>query len=479
MEAFLRDVKHGIRVLVKSPLSTGAAILALALGIGATSAIFTVVNTVLLRKLPYADPDRIVDIAYRSPDRGFDNAADSYSGFVRIRDDNQVLDSVAGYTNESLTLTGGAEPEQLTGIRFSGPLFQLLGVSPIKGRDFLPEEDKAGGPDVAIISYAFWERQFAADAAGIVGKSITLTGRQCKIVGVMPPTFRFPDQDVDVWVPRVSEPSRFTPEQVHSILGYIFEVGRLKKGINLKQAISSVRVTVQNAARENGSQSGTGFGLQVDLVPIQVDSVSGVKLALQVLMAAVVFVLFIACANVATLLLARGAKRQKEVAVRSALGASRGRIVRQLLTEHFVLAVLGGGIGLLLANWGLKALLAMCTDSLPHLREITIDWRVLGFTIAATLVTGLLFGIAPALRMSKLNLTESLKDGGRASAGDSGANRFRSALVVAEIAFALMLLVGAGLAIRSFINLQQINPGFNPNNLLTMRISLPQAAYAE
>ncbi|HKV40525.1 MAG TPA: ABC transporter permease [Blastocatellia bacterium] len=478
METLLRDLTHGTRALVKSPFSTGAAILALALGIGATSAIFTVVNTVLLRKLPYADPDRIVNIAYLSPGRGFDSAGDSYSGFVRMRDDNQVFESLAGYTNESLTLVGGAEPEQLTAIRFSGPLFHLLGVNPIKGRDFLPEEDKPGGADVAIISYALWQRRFASDPA-IIGKPVTMTGSQVRIVGVMPPDFRFPDQDVDVWVPRVFEPSRFTPEQVHSILGYIFEVGRLKKEIDLRQAVSSVRVTFQSAARQNGSAPKSLFGLQVDLSPVQADSVRNVRLTLQVLMAAVVFVLFIACANVATLLMARGARRHKEIAVRSALGASRSRIIAQLLTENAILALSGGGIGLLLANWSLKFLLTLTSDSIPHYRKVSIDWRVLGFTLAATLITGLLFGIAPAIKMSKLDLAESLKDGGRGTSGERGANRLRRTLIVAEIALALVLLSGAGLAIRSFINLQQIDPGFNPNNLLTMRISLSRTAYPE
>jgi len=464
METLLQDLRYGFRMLFKGRAVTAIAVLALMLGIGANTAIFSVINTVLLKPLPYPHPERIVHIYEKAPQ--FDQMSVAYPNFRDWQQQNQSFEQLATFHYRGFNITGAEGPERVQGRLISSSFLSVLGVQPAMGRDIAPEEDKLGGQPVVMLSYGFWQRRFGGDQH-MLGKPLVVNGKSYTIIGILAANFRFYSPS-DVFVPvGVQDDPTLQARDLHPGLRAI---GRLKPGVTLEQA----RAEMENIAlglEKQYPESNTGYG--VALMTMYDDMVGDIRPALLVLLGAVGFVLLIACANVANLLLARAASRQKEIAIRTALGASRLRIVRQLLTESMLLAILGGGLGLLLALWGTDALIAVIPDVLPRAEEIGIDGGVLGFTLAVSMATGIIFGLVPA----KPDLNESLKEGGRTSA--SGRHRVRNVLVVAEVALALVLLIGAGLMIRSIFGLRGIAPGINAKNVLTMAIPLSQNVYNE
>jgi putative ABC transport system permease protein len=469
MNTLLQDVRYGIRMLLKNPGFALVAVITLALGIGANAAIFSVVNTVLLRPVPYEDPDRLMVLTENQRPK-FPEFSVSPGNFLDWQKQNTVFERLAAINGTAFILVGeGAEPERLRGARVSAGLFEMLGVNPVQGRTFLEQEDQPGHENVVILSNGLWKRRFAADP-NVISQPITLSGISYTIIGVMPPRFGFPDRETELWTPIA-----FTAgdAQVHGG-HYLSAIGRLKQSATVEQARTEMSAIAARLA-EQYPKSNTGWG--VDVFPMQEYDVRDIKPALLVLLGAVGLVLLIACANVANLLLARATARQKEIAIRTALGASRGRVTRQLLTESILLALVGGAVGVLLAQWGIGSLLALAPQELPRVKDVTLDASVLGFTLLVTLLTGVIFGLVPALQSSRVNLNETLKEGGRGTTG--GHHRVRAGLVVSEIALALVLLVGAGLLIRSFYRLQQVNPGFNPSNALAVTVSLPGLKYPQ
>jgi putative ABC transport system permease protein len=461
-------------MLWKSPGFTLVAIFTLALGIGANSAIFSVVNAVLLRPLPFKNPDALVRLNGELRRQGIDKEPLSYPDFVDFKAQIQSLEHLAAYNQASGALTGDGEPERLRGVNVSAELFPLLGVEPVMGRAFSAEDDRPDSNAVVLLSHGLWQRRFGADPQ-VVGREIMLNGRSTTVLGIMPPDFNFPIQGLqrDYWSPLApSVGKRATERGSH----YLNVIGRLKPGFTLAQAEGEAKAV---AARLEGQYPNSNVGFGVNLVTAHEDVIKEVKPALLVLLGAVCFVLLIACANVANLLLARATGRAKEIAIRTALGAGRWRIVRQLLTESVLLSLLGGSLGLLIAVWGVDLLMAASPTDIPRMKELGLDARVLGFTFLISIVTGLIFGLAPALQSSRLDLNESLKEGGRGSTEGLRHNRVRSLLVVSEVALSLVLLVSAGLLIKSFMRLRDVNPGFNPDNVLTVGISLPPAKYTE
>lgn len=465
-----QDLRYGTRMLLKNPGFTIVAVIALALGIGANSAIFSVVNTVLLRPLPYTDPERLVMVWEDRTAKGYPRDTPAPANYVDWRDQNQVFEGMAAIATHSLNLTGAGEPERLEGKRVSANFFNILGVEPLLGRGFLPEEDEPGAARVVVLSHGLWQRRFGSDKA-ILGKSLTLNGVGHEVVGVMPPDFQFPTREDELWVPIAFTPQQAAARQSH----YLQVIARTKPGVTIEQAqaeMSTIGARLQQQYPEN-----TDLGVAV--VPLHEQFVGDIKPALLILLGAVGFVLLVACANVANLLLARAAARQKEIALRVALGASRGRLVRQFLTESLLLAALGGVVGLLLSLWGVNLLKAFIPENISQARHIAIDRWVLGFTALVSLLTGLIFGLAPATQASNFNLNETLKEGGRDSASGRRGNRIRSVLVVVEVAVSLVLLIGAGLLINSFLRLRGVDPGFRTDNLLTMRVMLPETKYTD
>jgi putative ABC transport system permease protein len=471
METLLQDLRYGVRMLMKRPGFTAIAIIALALGIGANTAIFSVVNAVLLRPLPYDEPDRLMIVKETNLPRGLADMNIALPDFQEWRDRNQVFEHIAAYTADSYNLTGANEPERVRGLMTSGDLFPLLRVNPILGRTFSPEEEQFGNHRVVILSYGLWARRFGADP-GIIGRGITLNGNLFAIVGIMPKSFQYPDADVALWTPLA-----FAPDDSNNTRGnhFLTSIARLKPGVTQEQAKADVVAITAQLEQQYPENAGVG----ADIASLREETVGSIQTSLLILLGAVGFVLLIACANVANLLLARAAARQKEIAIRTTLGAKRTRIIRQLLTESVMLALAGGILGMLLALWGVDALVGLTPDELPRFSEIQVDGRVLGFTLLVSLLTGIIFGLVPALQTSKPDLNESLKEGSRGSTGGVTSHRVRNALVVAEIAFSLMLLIGAGLMINSFARLRSVNPGFRPENVLTMLIALPDAKYPD
>ncbi len=473
MRTFWQDLRYGVRMLMKSPGVACAALLAIALGVGANTTIFSVVNSVLLRPLPFAAPDKLVKVWTTDAMRGRNDLPVSYTNFADWRSQSQTFESMTAYSEASATLSGDELPEQLKGVAVTADMFPVLGVKPLVGRPFTAEEEKPGSAPVVVISHGLWQRRFGSDRT-VVGQQVTLDGKSTTIVGVMPPGFKFPldAQNPELWAPL--DPT----SEINQSRGsrYLSVVGRLKPDATLQQAQAEME-TISQRLTEQYPTYNTGRGTR--LVTLYDDTVGEIRPALLVLLGAVGCVLLIACANVANLLLARAAGRHKEMALRTALGASRRRIIRQLLTESLLLACLGGIAGLLLALWGVDVLVSFIPEGVPRAQEIAVDGRVLGFTLGVSVLTGVIFGLAPALQSSRLNLNESLKEGGRGSTDGRRRNRVRSLLVVTEIALSLMLLIGAGLLIKSFKRLRDINPGFNPERVLTMSLSLPEAKYEE
>ncbi len=473
METLFQDVRYGIRTLLKQPGFSMVAVIILALGIGASTAIFTVVNAALIRSLPYRAPEQLYHLWETTPQKEYARREFSYPDYQDYQQ-NQVFDGVAAYTGGGGILTGYGEPERIFSPGASANFFTTLGVEPFLGRTFQPGEDKPGAPRVVVLSYGWWQRRFGGDQ-NILGQSLTISGLPYTVVGILPPGFQFALRPADVWLPYQPGEAQLTRRFMHGTN----MIARLKADVPLAQAQTAMSEIASRIEREHqASHAGT----TVTLIPLQEQMIGQVKPILLLLLGAVGFVLLIACANVASLLLTRSLARQKEVAIRAALGAGRGRIVRQLLTESVLLSVAGGVAGLLIARWGIDGLVAVLPqaqlNALPFLNNLHVDGGILAFACGLSLVTGVVFGLAPALQTARLDLQEALKEGGR-SASSSGRQRLRSTLVVTEIALAVVLLVGAGLMMKSLLRLLQVNLGFNPENVLTMTVALPASKYSE
>lgn len=464
-----RDIRYGVRTLVKSPGFSAAVLLVFALGIGVNSALFSALSAILLQKLPFAEPERVVTLWEVNPQKGFDQSPVSAAAFVDWRERTKVFEQMSLYDSDSRVLTGEGEPERLPGARVSPNFFTLLGVRAAQGSTFLPEEGRADGDQVVIISHDLWHRRFSSDPT-IVGKPITLDNKINIVIGVLPPDFRFLGQ-ADIW-------SEFRPSGEalrERDARYLTAVARLRRGATLAQAQAELDV-VSRGLQQDYPATSAGWGASV--IPLRDYLVSGVRPSLMILFGAVTFVLLIACTNVASMLLARLSGRRKEFAVRAALGATRLHIIRQLLIECLLLALLGGSLGLLLAFWCINLITAFVPETVSR-GEITLDSRVLGFTLAISILSGLLSGLAPVLQTSKLNLSESLKENAHGAMGGTRHSRLRRLLIIAEVSLSLMLLVGAGLMVKSFLRLKQVNPGFNPDHVLTAKISLPPSSYPD
>jgi len=467
MGTFLQDLRYGGRVLRKNPGFTFIAVITLALGIGANTAIFSVVNAVLLRPLPYEQPDRLVYLSERHPK--YLEMSISYPDFADWRGQNHVFENIGVVNYRDYNLTGRGEPERLRTGQASADLFSALRVQPKLGRLFSNEEDRVGAAAVVVLSHELWQRRFGGDPQ-ILDQALTLNDRPYTVIGVMQPDFTF-SRRTELWVPvgqLADQPSIKTRDNHPGPRG----VARLKEGVSLEQARAELDAI---AAQLEQQYPDSNKGVGARIIPLLENYVSDVRRALWILLGAVGLVLLIACANVANLMLARAASRQREMAVRVALGASRWRVIRQLLTESLVLAVAGGALGLLIAEWGVQLILAFSAGSIPRTSEIGLDSRVLVFTIAVSMLTGIIFGLAPALQASRTDVQDALKETARSVTG--GRHRLRQVLVVAEVSLTLVLLIGAGLLIRSFYRLQQVNPGFVEEHALSFRVQLPLLKY--
>jgi predicted permease len=471
MTKLFQDFRYGLRVLRKNPGFALVAILVLGLGIGANTAIFSVVNTVLLRPLPFEDPARIVHVWHVPPPKSFPGMTRfsvSTANYIDWRKQNDVFEDMAMYTGSSMNLTGGDKAESLLAANVEPTFFSVLGAKPLLGRTFLPGEELIGQNHKVVLTHAFWQSRFGGDR-NIVGKQITLDDEPYTVIGVMGPRFMYPMWEEKIWTPLTwSDKERTVRGEHHSMV-----LARLKPRVDIKQAQAEMSTISDRLARQY-PEDDKDWGAVV--VPLREDIVGDVRPALLVLLGAVAFVLLIACANVANLLLARALARTKEIAIRTALGASRARLMQQLMFETILLALGGGLAGLLVAKFGVDLIVHFLAQQLPRATEISLDASVLGFTLAISVVTGIVAGVVPAWKLSKANVNETLKQGlGRT--GDSGGNRTRAALVVCEVALSLVLLAGAGLMIRSLWNLRSTNPGFDSHNVLTLSLPIPRTRY--
>ena len=461
-----QDIRYGARMLLKTPGVSLIVIIALALGIGANTAIFSVVNAVLLRPLPYDHSDELVFFHEKSP--VLDDMSISYPNFSDWRARSQSFEKMGVFNRGSYNLTGAGEAERIITAQMSADLFSVLRVNALHGRVFTNDEDKPGGAPVVVLSYALWQRRFGGQTS-ILNQPITLNGKSYTVIGIMPESYAYPSR-AEMYVPvgQLSDQPSWQQRGNHPGL---YGVGRLKPGVTLAQADAEMNTIAANLEKQYPD---TNPGNRVKLQPLMEIFVVDVRRALWVIFGAVGFVLLIACANIANLLLARATSRKKEMAIRTAVGASRWRIARQLLTESVLLSLIGGAIGLLLARWGVDLILYMSPDAIPRSREIGLDWTVLAFTIGISFTTGILFGLLPAIQAGDVDVHETLKESGR---GVSGRQWLRSSLVVVEVATTLVLLIGAGLLIRSFYLLQKVNPGFSHEHLTSFSVALPEKKY--
>ncbi len=462
MSNFWGDIRYGIRVLAKSPGFTFFAIAVLALGIAANTAIFSIADAILVRPLPYRNAARLVMVWEDASSYGFPKDTPSPGNFADWKARNQVFEDMAAVSPiESFNVTGDGNPEELLGGNVTANLFSLLGASSAIGRDFRSEDDVPGASRVVILSHGLWVPRFGAEQQ-IVGKEIWLNGEKFTVIGVMPAGFQFPDRESELWVP-----IQFTKQQLANHGSHFLEVvARLKPGVSLEQANANLATIAKELEKEHPDDNQK---IGAVAVPLREELAGNMRAAILVLLGAVCFVLLIACANVANLLLARAAGRRRELAMRLTLGASRGRITRQMLTESVLLAVLAGACGLLLASFGTQLLARLIPAGIAPLEGAGVDGRVLAFTLGLSVITGILFGIVPALRVSQIDLVTSLKQGGGQSGVGSGGRSLRDALVVAEVALAIVLLAGAALMIRSFEALYHNDPGFRADHVLAMR----------
>jgi putative ABC transport system permease protein len=468
METLLKDIRYAVRSLLKRPGFFAIAVITLALGIGANSAIFTTVNAVLLRPLPYPESERLVLLEGINPRQGITQSNMSVPDFVDWQSQNQSFEQLAGFVSGGSVLASGDETERVRAASVTADFFPLMRMDAGNGRALRPDDAQPGHDSVVVLSYGLWQRRFGADEKAI-GSKVTISGESATVVGVMPAGFDYPDQS-ELWVPF---PLNAAAERRDN--RYLEVVGRLKPGVTVQRAQAEMDTINQRLAQ---AYPETNSGSSVVVTNLRDRLVGAMRASLLLLLGAVAFVLLIACANVANLLLARATARQKEIAVRTALGASRLRIIRQLLTESVLLSFIGGALGLGLSVWLTRLLIAISPANSPRFDEIRIDGRAFLFTLAITVLTALVFGMAPALQMSRPDLNETLKESGRSGAGGERHNRLGSLLIVSEIALSFMLLVGAGLLIKSFMRLRDVSPGFNPSNVLTMRLAATPGKYA-
>jgi predicted permease len=471
MNQLLQDLRVAPRQFLKYPGFTAVAIITLALGIGANSAIFSVVNAVLLRPLPFKNPDRIVRVWHTPPAKSFpgiDRFSVSAANYIDWKRDNHVFDEMGIVSGRLLTLTGMAQPQQVTACTVGAGFFEALGVPPMLGRSFAPEEDQPGRTQVVILSYRFWQEHFGSNR-GIVGSNLTMDGQNFQIAGVMPEGFRFPDF-AQMWLPMGwTDKERAVRGEHHSMV-----IARLKSGVDLHQAQAEMNA-ISSRLEQLYPVDDKGWGAIV--VPLQADMVNDVRPALLVLLGAVGFVLLIACANVANLSLAKTFSRQKEIAIRTALGASAGRVVRQILTESVALAMMGGALGLVIAYFGERFVMAFLANQLPGSIEAGTDWKLFAFTAGLSLLTGVLAGVLPARRLANSDINQALKEGLGRTDTHSGSHATRNVLVVAEVALSLILLIGAGLMIRSLHELRNVAPGFESRGVLTMTAAISMSKF--
>ena len=472
MSKFLQDLRYGLRTMLKRPGFTLIAVMTLALGIGSSTAIFTVVDAAVIRGLPYRSPNELYHMFERTPQKEFDQREFSYPDYQDYLQ-NKVVD-IAAYTGGGTILNGNGESERVFAPSVSANFFSVLGVEAVRGRTFQTDEDKQGGPRVVVLTYGLWQRRFGGSEQ-ILGQQLDLAGNSYTVIGVLPQSFQFAMRPADLFTPYQPTQNQLTRRYMHGTN----LIARLKPGVSAAQAQAELSLVTSRIEQQ---YKDSHAGVTLKLTPLQETVIGQVKPILMILLGAVGFVLLIACANVANLLLTRSLTRQKEVGIRVALGASRWRVVQQLLTESVLLSLAGGVVGLLLAYWGTGALVSMLPpnqiNALPFLQTLKIDARMLGFSFGLSLLTGIIFGLAPALQSTRLELTGVLKEGGRNTSGGVS-QRLRSGLVMTEIALAVVLLVGAGMLLKSLVRVLRTDPGFNPENVLTMTVVLPAAKYAE
>ncbi|HEY2498792.1 MAG TPA: ABC transporter permease [Candidatus Angelobacter sp.] len=477
MHSFVQDVRFGARMLRKNPGFALAAIFTLALGIGGNTAIFTITNSVLLKALPYQDPQQLISVDLQ--DKDGQSHCCSLNRFDMVHDRSQSFSGVVAAANDNFNLTGRGEPLQVPAARVSADFFSVLGVKPQIGRFFLPDEAQPAGKPVIVISDALWHNRFGGDP-GILNQTVALDGTPYSIIGVLPAGVQFPFlAPADVWSPRYFEHTLFTPQRLRQGVGYLTIIGRLRPGVSRERAAAELAVQHQQFQKEYPGAPDAHPDLSVILTGLQDSVVANIRGMLLMLSAAVGVVLLIACANVASLLLSRALSRKKEIAVRAALGAQRAALIRQLLTESILLSLLGGALGLGLSWATTKYLATLGNNNLPQGMPIAMDARVLLFMVSISVLTGILFGIFPALQLSKTNVNQTLRDEGRGSTGGHRRVQLRGLLVVGQVALSMLLLIAAGLLVRSFSRLLHVEPGFDPQNVLTMNVSLPTVKYAD